>query len=292
MKYSKYILLFIVSVACSTAAAQNRDSLDDKAEDYIRNNDFQHAVPILQKAAALGSTKSQYNYAVCLSRGAGVDQNDSLANVFLEKAAVQGNVDAQFKLASSYRIGRGITPNVERAMYWYEHAAELGDVESQEDLAVYYRGGNGIPRDTVKMLYWLTRAATQRNPKDDTINNFGSINQSGDTIIKGTTSVGYQNSTEISGIRYTLATMYLTGESVPKDSLKAYAWLLITNENKKDFPVANITGGPYQTELINQVKFLESRLSDVQQRKAEHDAAKLLGRPLKNLARKTELDLD
>jgi TPR repeat protein len=285
--------LFAVS---SISQAQNRDSLDTKAEEYIRAQDFQHAVPILQEAASLGSSKSQYNYAFCLLQGAGVKRNDSLANVFLEKAAIQNNINAQYKLAHSYRTGRGVAPNTQKAIYWYTQAAELGDLESQMNVATYYDRGEGIPRDTIKMLYWLTRAATQRNPKDDTIAHSAILVKNGDTVISATTAVGYENSTEITVLRYQLASMYLAGKSVPKDSLKAYVWMLITNENKKDFPVsgkvAQSANLPSQVDLIDQVKFLETRLSAKQQKQAERDAAALLGRPLKNLAQKFEWDLD
>lgn len=291
MRYS----IFAVLIGCtlsSSSFAQNRDSLDSRAENFIRANDFEHAVPILRQAADLGSSKSQYNYALCLLQGAGIEQNDSLANVFLEKAANQNNVDAQFKLAHSYRTGRGVASNTQKALYWYGRAADLGDLESQENLAAYYMRGDGIPRDTVKMLYWLTRAATQRNPKDDTVQNATIKNAEGDTIIHTLTAVGYQNSAEISNLRYSLASMYFTGESLPKDSLKGYVWLLITNENKKDFPVSKIMTGPYQAELIDQIKFLETRLSSLQKQQAEKEAAKLLGHPLMNLKRKAEWDMD
>ena len=300
MKNSTYILKFLLltgSLAVSSRLpAQSRDSLDNKADEYIRQQDFQHAVPILQAAAAQGSSKSQYNYAICLLQGAGVERNDSLANVFLEKAAIQNHVDAQYKLAHSYRTGRGVTQNSQKAIYWYTQAAELGDLESQMNLAAYYARGDDIPQDTVKMLYWLTRAATQRNPKDDTIERSSVLAKNGDTVVSNTTSVGYQNSAEITRLRYQLGSMYLAGKSVPKDSLKAYIWLLITNENKKDIPVtekvAKSVNLPSQEELIERTKFLESRLSAKQQKQAEKDAATLLGRPLKNLARKFEWDLD
>jgi uncharacterized protein len=270
MTYNSLTLAFLVIVTFySTTNAQNRDSLESQAENFIQNNDFEHAIPVLSQAADLGSAKAQYNYALCLLQGEGVEENDSLANVFLEKTGNQNNVDAQYKLAHSYRTGRGTAPNIQKAIYWYGRAAELNDLESQENLAVYYTGGNGVPRDTVKMLYWLTRAATQRNPKDDTIESSAIKNQSGDTIVAEMTAVGYQNSTEISSLRYSLASMYFAGESVPKDSLKGYVWLLITNENKKDFPAAHITNGPCQADLIDQIKFLESQLSVEQQQEAE-----------------------
>ena len=287
MTYRKYFLCvaFLLS-STDYSQAQNRDSLDAKAVQYLQNQDFGHAVPILKEAAAAGSPKSQYNYAVCLLQGAGVAQNDSLANIFLERSANQNYVDAEFKLASSYRMGRGVQANSQKAVYWYSRAAELGDVESELDLAIYYRGDNGIPRDTVKMLYWLTRAATQRNPKDDTV----ATSSSGPVTVS--TTVGYQTSAEISQIRYSLASMYLAGELVPKDSLQAYMWLLITNENKKDFPASKIMDGPCQQELIDQITVLESHLSSDQQHEAEQEAVKLLGRPLQNLARKAKLDLD
>lgn len=293
MRYFALIFAFVVSTALPfTSNAQNRDSLDSRAKELIQNNDFEHAVPLLREAAELGSSKSQYNYALCLLQGAGIAENDSIANIFLEKAANQNNVDAQYKLAHSYRTGRGTTPNTQKAIYWYRRAAELGDLEAQENLATYYLRGDGIPRDTVKMLYWLTRAATQRNPKDDTIESSLITNTNGDTAIREMTAVGYQNSAEISSLRYSLASMYFSGEAVPKDSLIGYTWLLITNENKKDFPASHITDGPTQAGVIDQIKFLESRLSSDQQHQAEKAAAKLLGHPLMNLERKTELDLD
>jgi len=150
----KMLLLAGLIAATSNAMAQSRDSLDNKAEEYIRAQDFGHAVPILEAAAAMGSAKSQYNYACCLLQGAGVEHNDSIANIFLEKAAIQNNIDAQYKLAHSYRVGRGIQQNFQKALYWFTQAAELGDLESQENLFYFYKTGDGAPRDTIKMLYW------------------------------------------------------------------------------------------------------------------------------------------
>ena len=58
-------------------------------------------------AALRGDIQAQYQSAVMLENGAGVDKNEASAAKLYEKAAIAGHKDAQFNLGLMYASGRG-----------------------------------------------------------------------------------------------------------------------------------------------------------------------------------------
>ena len=85
-------------------------------------------------AALRGDVQAQYQSAVMLENGAGVDKNESSAAKLYEKAAIAGHKDAQFNLGLMYASGRGIDQNTQFAMMWLASAAAQGDDEARRYL--------------------------------------------------------------------------------------------------------------------------------------------------------------
>jgi len=85
-------------------------------------------------AALRGDIQAQYQSAVMLENGAGVDKNEASAAKLYEKAAIAGHKDAQFNLGLMYASGRGVEQNIQFAMMWLASAAAQGDNEARKYL--------------------------------------------------------------------------------------------------------------------------------------------------------------
>ena len=85
-------------------------------------------------SALRGNLEAQYQSAVMLENGVGVDKNESSAIKLYEKAAISGHKDAQFNLGLMYASGRGTEQNTQFAMMWLASAAAQGDDEARKYL--------------------------------------------------------------------------------------------------------------------------------------------------------------
>ena len=84
-----------------------------------------------QKAADLGSSASQYDVAVKLRDGNGVEKDPRKALHYFKLAAAQNNIDAQFNLAVMYFNGDGIEPDIEEALQYCKLAKGNGDLDAE-----------------------------------------------------------------------------------------------------------------------------------------------------------------
>lgn len=247
--------VFVLCLFAADAYGQTANELNEKAKTLIQQRDFSNAVPLLKEAANLGSAESQYNLAVCLFEGLGTQSDAKKANEWLLKSAQQNYANAQFKLAYSYADGRGIEQDSRKAFSWFLKAAENGDEEAQFIIVGMYKAGQGTEKNLDQMLHWAKVLAKRKNPRD--------LRKSG----------------RITSARYNLALIYLNGEqSIKPDLVESYKWLLLTNENKRDFSIL------IQQQIINAIKDLQIKLSKNQLDDAEKQAEEFLGGALANLA--------
>lgn len=257
------ILLFLFTLGSLglPAAAQNADSLNTLAVSLIGQKAFEKAIPLLRQAAEAGHIEAQHNFAVVLTEGLGVTADPVEANLWMRKAADQNYVDAQYKLAYNYTVGHGVKQDMGQAFHWFERAAENGDIEAQFIVVGMLMKGQGVPMDMSAALEWAQLLAVRENPDD------------------------LQLSGKITSARLNIAQLYLTGDSnIPRDLFEAYKWLLITNENKSDF------SGPYQQEIIDDIHDLEDTLNEQTQTRAREAAETTLGRPLRNVDNRHNLE--
>jgi TPR repeat protein len=117
------------------------------------------AVLRVQKKAATGDLKSQYELAMMYERGEGVAVDKPLALSLLSNAAAAGHPAAMMELGSAYLTGRFGKPDKHAALRWLEASATSGNALGAFKLGELYESGlDGAP-DNAMALGWYQRAA-------------------------------------------------------------------------------------------------------------------------------------
>jgi hypothetical protein len=93
----------------------------------------------------------------------GVPQGDSQAAALYRLAAEQGNATAQFNLALLLDNGEGVDKDYAQAAQWYRKAAEQGVPRAQFNLGAMYANGDGVALNFVEAYFWLDLAAQTWN---------------------------------------------------------------------------------------------------------------------------------
>lgn len=113
----------------------------------------------LQRTAASGDARAQYDLAQRYEVGRGVAADKALALSLLQNAAAAGHAPAMLDLGSSYISGRFGQIDRHAAVRWLEAAAATGNAIAAFKLGELYEGGlDGAP-DTAMALGWYQRAA-------------------------------------------------------------------------------------------------------------------------------------
>lgn len=189
----------------------------------------------LRQSATKGDTSAQYNLGSMYAKGEGIPQDDREAAKWLRLAAEQGHAQAQADLGLKYYHGRGVPQGHSQAVAWTRKAANQGDVSAQGRLGlIFYDGALGVPQNYGEAIKWFRMAAHQ-----------------GDTQAQRS-----------------LGEMYAKGQGVPKDFIKAHAWLNLAAAQGRKFN----TGPALAREE------LEKRMSAAQILQAQELAAELFER--------------
>lgn len=255
------LLCFLTLLGFFNAFSQSASELNEKSKNYLSSGDIDTAIPILKKAAELGNAEAQYNLGVCFQQGAGVSQDDKIANEWFLKSASQGWKDAQFKLAYSFATGRGVSQDNKKAFQWALKCAEQNDPECIFNVVSSYMEGFGTEKNIDSMMVWANRLGSLENPEN------------------------LQLSASITSARLQLAQMYKDGNYVQKDLVRSYSWLLLYNESKRDFSILE------QQKNIEFIKELEKQLTKAQLATAKKVAEESIGRPLRNFDNLYKQDL-
>ncbi|MEZ5691209.1 MAG: tetratricopeptide repeat protein [Rickettsiales bacterium] len=125
----------------------------------------------------------------------GFDKNKKLSLEWLMKAAKLGVASAQARLAQKYMNGEDVPKNYKKSLYWYLKAAKQGQSIAQTRLGFIYKEGKAVPIDYKKSIEWFEKSA--RSDKF-----FGTA-------------------------LFQLGKMYMLGEGVPSDFVKAYMYISI-----------------------------------------------------------------
>jgi TPR repeat protein len=251
----RYIILIVVVLISSNVNSQSVEEINDESKRVISNQKFEEAIPLLQKAAKMGSPEAQYNLGICYQYGYGLEKNDSLATDCYKQAAKMGWKDAQYKMSYAYINGNGIEKSKKKAFEYALLCANQEDIECIFNIINCYKDGIGTEKDSTKVLEWAIKLGTIETPEN------------------------LKFSGKITSVRLNLAHMYYKGDEVEKNLIKSYTWFLIYNESKRDFSVR------VQEQQIQIIKDLEDNLTDNEKEKAVKLSEELLGRKLKNIAK-------
>lgn len=125
---------------------------------HQRAGDAQAAAKAYAEAARAGNKWAQYNYALCLYSGSGVERNLEEAVKFWQQAAEQGLPCASYNLACCYARGEGVPQDYAKAVELWQQAANAGIAEAQMNLAICHHRGLGVPQDEDKAEVCLKQA--------------------------------------------------------------------------------------------------------------------------------------
>ncbi len=112
-----------------------------------------------RKAADSGLKQAQFNYALMLEKGAGVQQDVPLAAMYCERAAKQGLMEARYNLALMLAEGRGVLEDDKAAAVWMKRAADQGYPDAQFQMGYLHRVGEGVLKDDAEAVKWFLQAA-------------------------------------------------------------------------------------------------------------------------------------
>ncbi|KAL7091751.1 hypothetical protein ACP275_12G123400 [Erythranthe tilingii] len=117
----------------------------------------ENAVVWYRRAAELGDTAGQCNLAISFLQAN--PSNTKEAIEWLYKASVSGHVRAQYQLALCLHQGRGVEQNSQGAARWYSRAAQGGYVRAMYNTSLCYSLGEGVWQSHVLARKWMKRAA-------------------------------------------------------------------------------------------------------------------------------------
>ena len=186
-------------------------------------NDLAQLRKPLEKAAALNTISAQMLLGEILRQ----TDSDEALRWFLA-AGNRGQTEAMVLAGQMIASGRGVeAPDLPEAASWFSKAAERGDSAGMYTLAECHLFGKGVPKDPKRALELLTAASALNNPR--------AMNLLGDLYRKGVPGLIKPNFDESVRLfsqakdlgfldaQGNLGVLYIYGQGVPKDEMKAAA---------------------------------------------------------------------
>lgn len=114
---------------------------------YLENGKKEEAVALYQRAAELGDPSAQYNLGISFLQD---PQNEKVGIKWLYQASFAGHVRAQYQLAICLHRGVGVNCNLQQAAKWYLKAAEGGYARAMYNAALFYPRNHESARKWMK----------------------------------------------------------------------------------------------------------------------------------------------
>ncbi|OMO80086.1 hypothetical protein COLO4_24251 [Corchorus olitorius] len=130
---------------------------------YWERGQKEEAIALYQKAAALGDPAGQCNLGISYLNAQ--PQNHKEAVKWLHEASVGGHVRAQYQLALCLHHGLGLDRNLQEAARWYLKAAEGGYVRAMYNVSLCYTFGEGLSHSLRHAKKWMKKAADRGHSK-------------------------------------------------------------------------------------------------------------------------------
>ncbi|KAG7029215.1 F-box protein [Cucurbita argyrosperma subsp. argyrosperma] len=121
------------------------------------------AIALYQKAADLGDPAGKCNLGISFLHAK--PPNPTEAVRWLRQSAMAGNIRAQYQLALCLHQGHGVDRNVQEAARWFLKAAEGGYVRAMYNLSLCYSCGEGLVHNHQQAKKWMKRAADRGHSK-------------------------------------------------------------------------------------------------------------------------------
>ncbi|KAM7250752.1 hypothetical protein ACFE04_022635 [Oxalis oulophora] len=121
------------------------------------------AVALYRRAADLGDAAGQCNLGISYLQAQPPKAGEAVR--WLHLAADANHVRAQYQLALCLHHGRGLDKNLQEAAKWYMKAAEGGYVRAMYNTSLCYSVGEGLRRNHGQAKKWMKRAADHGHSK-------------------------------------------------------------------------------------------------------------------------------
>ena len=232
-----FLVVFMGFELSAAAWADMRD-----APEAYRRGDYSTALKEWRQLAGQGDAEAQLSLGYMYYEGKGVPQNFAEAVMWHRMAAEQGYAEAQLSLGFMYYEGKAVPQNYAEAVRWFRKSAEQGDVAAQYNLGLMYYEGEGVPRDYAEAARWYRKAAEQGYAAAQF--SLGDMYFAGKGVSRDYTKavmwhrkaaeqsyaelvMWYRKGAEqgSTAAQYNLGLMYLKGEGVSQDYVKAHAYL-------------------------------------------------------------------
>ncbi|KAK6922266.1 Sel1-like repeat [Dillenia turbinata] len=123
----------------------------------------EEGIKLYKKAADLGDAAGQCNLGISYLQAEPPDLKEAVK--WLHRASLAGHVRAQYQLALCMHQGRGVDHNIQEAARWYLKAAEGGYVRAMYNTALCYTSGEGLVHSHQQAKKWMKRAADHGHAK-------------------------------------------------------------------------------------------------------------------------------
>ncbi|MFQ6622601.1 hypothetical protein Gotur_003033 [Gossypium turneri] len=130
---------------------------------YWERGQKEEAIALYQKAAALGDAAGQCNLGISYLNTQPLNHKEAVK--WLHQASVGGHVRAQYQLALCLHQGLGVEQNLQEAVKWYLKAAEGGYVRAMYNASLCYTFGEGLSHSRRQARKWMKRAADRGHGK-------------------------------------------------------------------------------------------------------------------------------
>lgn len=130
---------------------------------YWEMGDKDRGIALYRKAAELGDPAGQLNLGISYLQAEPPNMKEAMK--WLNQASVGGNVRAQYQLALCLHQGKGVDQNLAEAARWYLRAAEGGYVRAMYNASLCYSFGEGLVKSHRQARKWMKQAADRGHSK-------------------------------------------------------------------------------------------------------------------------------
>ncbi|KAI3467571.1 hypothetical protein Pfo_024234 [Paulownia fortunei] len=130
---------------------------------YWEMGQKEEAIVWYMRAAELGDPAGQCNLAISFLQADPPNTKEAIE--WLYKASIAGHVRAQYQLALCLHQGRGVEQSLQEAARWYLRAAEGGYVRAMYNTSLCYSLGEGLWQSHALARKWMKRAADRGHSK-------------------------------------------------------------------------------------------------------------------------------
>ena len=192
---------------------------------------------------------------------------------FWEPLAKEGNIEAINSMGNLYTTADTsptcLSEDFSKALYYFRQGTLKGNKHSMYRLGLLYREGLGVTKDKKKARELLRKAANKRHPNAAyalaTSNYFDKFNPDYKEAIYWFTLLAVGG---LSSAHFFLADMFVHGQGVERDYVKAYKHLIlagiVSEEELKDYEEIGLSNNErHYRSMDKKIHFLSKKLSNL-----------------------------